>query len=419
VGLKGATEGVPGMGLVFTLDKVQVIWPQARLVLYQREQRHSRHNLLVRKVFGDLSTNNMFGRICLSTLAVVALQLSADAYPTGAGDCPARTAAVGGSHLTATTITNGDLNDFGVELLINGLSISAAAPFDVPIGQDHVWELVSPGFRGFLLRLDGGDDEIDTIDALGPVLGMGGMVQVAEVCTRQGVGGVTHRSRQLKNATSGSLRLDQESRGMNLDVTVVIENVNGLSEYYYSSYILNAVKSAFSVTLPSPTPAPVPQPTRKRPTMAPVPAPTMKKPTPAPEAQPTPVPQPTPKSPVLPLAEPLATAEDDFQFATFSPTFVPTMYPTFGTMDVAAPTNPFPPPESVLEPTFSGGAVGSRLTMDPTFGGTESLLEDESTVVSLEPFLVSVDPSCSVNNTCGPCEGELSTVFQLLQWIHQ
>jgi hypothetical protein len=381
----------------------------------------------------------MFRLSFLSFLAVLLLQLAVDAYPTGAGDCPAKTAAVGGSHLTATTITDGDLNDYGVELLINGQSLKSSAPFDVPIGQDHVWELVSSGFRGFLLRLDGGEGTIDTIDALGPLSGMGGMVQVAEVCTSQGVGGVTHRSRVLKNATSGFLRLDQESLGMNLDVTVVIKNANGQAEHYYSSYTLNAVASVNPAPVPSPTtrrptPAPVPRPTTKRPTMYPVQPPTTRRPIPAPV--PAPVPKPTSKAPV--------TMEAAFQGDTFSPTFTPTTYPSFGTMDLEAPSNPLPPPEPAMEPTFgdvTGEDVNQGTTFSPTFMPSidplfdetgvaaptnplpppepvleptvdgESLVEDGATTVILEPFLISVIPSCSVNNTCGICEGEVSNVI--------
>eukprot|EP00797_Seminavis_robusta_P030259 Sro628_g178050.1 receptor-like protein kinase (990) ;mRNA; r:24176-27788 len=336
-------------------------------------------------------------------------------FPTGAGSCPGGVAAVGGIHSTMPTIESGDLDDYGIELAINGNTLSSSVPFQVEIDQDHTWELYSgsDGFRGFLLRLDGGNGNIDTTASLGNLPGMGGMVQVADVCTTQGVGGATHRSKLLKSSVSGSLFVGQESRSMTLDVTVVVANANGVSEYYYSSYTLHAVGVTATVTK-QPTPRPTKQPTAptKRPT-----APVTNPPIPAPTKRPTvPTKRPTAptKRPTAPTKRPTAPTErpinnpapvaapvvgEDF----FEPTYGPTFNPTFSDT-----TNP-----QVMEPTVWFDDDGS------------AVLAQGPTTEPVWPELTSVFPTCSENNTCSVCEGDCDTdldceghlaCFQRDQW---
>ena len=113
------------------------------------------------------------------------------------------------------------------------------------------------------------------------------------------------------------------------------------------------------------------------------------------------------------------TEEENVQDTTSIPTFVPTMSPTFGFFDVGLPTVPSPSLlEPVLEPTFGDEGILDGPTFEPTSSGSAFLGVDGPTMEPAEPFLVSVVPSCSVNNTCGICEGEaFLNVLRYVQWI--
>ena len=186
--------------------------------------------------------------LVVAFIILASYQQIATALPTGAAGCAAGQAAVGGSHLEADDIQQGPLSSRDIKVFINGVELDPNTEFDVPIGVNHVWKVSMPpdseGFRGYLLRLDGGDDELDTTEALTNIPGMGGTVQVANVCVEtEGVGGVTHNSRVRKKDVEGRLRLDETGSNLNLDVTVVLNNRNGLSQFYYSHFILNAVEA--------------------------------------------------------------------------------------------------------------------------------------------------------------------------------
>ena len=178
--------------------------------------------------------------------AIALFSPTATAFPSGAGGCAGGQAAVGGSHLESQVVETGTLEEQNVELLINGVLLqSDGNAMNIPVGVDHTWELRTSGvnttgFRGYLMRLDGGSPAIDTSDTLQPIPGQAGRVQVADtVCI--GVGSVTHRSRVLINSVSGYLRFDEVSTNLDLDVTIVFQNTNGLSKYSYSPFLLTAV----------------------------------------------------------------------------------------------------------------------------------------------------------------------------------
>lgn len=188
----------------------------------------------------------MMMQLCLGVLVLHLVLHQATALPTGASGCAGGRPAVGGTHLTAYMIEQGPLSDQAIQISINGVVLDPNTEFNVPIGVDHVWRVDMPGdgFRGYLLRLDGGDSSLDTTDALSNIPGMGGTVQVAKVCVdKEGVGGVTHTSRALKNTVQGRLRLDDVGENLSLDVTVVLQNRNGLSQFYYTPFVVNAVQT--------------------------------------------------------------------------------------------------------------------------------------------------------------------------------
>ena len=309
--------------------------------------------------------------------ALTVLPYLSNAFPTGAGSCEGGMAAVGGSHVVAENVEDGSLSEGNLLVRINGQVLSPNRAMDVPIGVVNEWEISgSDAFRGFLMRLDGGTGNVDTTASLEPNPGQGGSVQVAEsVCVNAyGVGGVTHRSRALMSSASGRLLLDEVSQGMNLDVTVVVENRNQNSEYYYTGYVIHAVEAVASESIPSPqdgddddddddddegqplpvtaTPPPVPAPTNPPPTF---PAPTNPPPTNPAPTQPAPTqPAPTNPAPTIPVhvpADNMPVPEDDF------------------------------------------------LTED------DFLAEEDSPTFAPLPILEDLWPQCNVNETCGLCQG--------------
>jgi hypothetical protein len=164
------------------------------------------------------------------------------ALPTGAVGCEGGTAAVSGLHTTQATVLTGPLSQDDIEFQINGVPLQEGVPFQIDIGADNQWRLVTAGtfFRGFLVRLDRGDGNVDTRASLDSTTNTGKLAE--EACQSSYlVGGVTHNSNSLKNMEEGVLNVDLPSQNMPLDVTVVIQNRNDVSIYYYSGFIIHAI----------------------------------------------------------------------------------------------------------------------------------------------------------------------------------
>ena len=206
---------------------------------------------------------------------LLSLPLASHAFPIGAGDCPGGRAAVGSVHLSAGSVTTGRLEDNNLRVQINGQVLDPDSPSIIlQAGVEHAWMVAdgssqsrqpSEGFRGFLLRLGGGrgvgegadDAEIDTTVALSSA--SDNVKEAFAACVlSQGVGGVTHNENELKTAVSGILRLDEIASDLQLDVTVVVENRNSNSVYYYSSYTLEFREEAQPTTGSSPSPTAAP-----------------------------------------------------------------------------------------------------------------------------------------------------------------
>lgn len=123
-------------------------------------------------------------------------------------------------------------------------------------------------FRGFLLRLDGGIENIDTRDAF-----FGSFYensQLADICLAQDptVGGLTHINNDPVNVSSSNLILDEPVTNMTLEVTIVVRLCDvdspqaaapndivtacnpAESIYYYSAFKINVMAPA-----PSDSPA--------------------------------------------------------------------------------------------------------------------------------------------------------------------
>jgi hypothetical protein len=176
---------------------------------------------------------------------------------------------------------NGAVADGGFQVTILGTPLSADADGVVPItliaGETHLIEVSKiPGtnetqpFRGFLLRVDGGIENIDTADAFS-----GNFYEnskLSDMCSAQGVGGLTHKSNAAVNVSGSNFIIDQPATAIMLDVTIVVrlcnensplaqapnDNVTACnpaeSIYYYSAFKIN-------VMAPAPTESPSTTPT--------------------------------------------------------------------------------------------------------------------------------------------------------------
>lgn len=267
-------------------------------------------------------------------LAAMLIMEAVHAFPTQAGSCAARGNALGGLHWYNMQAGGGPLSDYGLELRIDGTSLSPGGFKQISVGTRHSIELVSiiPSntFRGFLMRLESPD--VDTVEALSVPANVNNIQISKLMCVNiEGVGGLTHTGREDKNRVKGFLQVDEQAWDLYLEVTVVVQNSLGISEWYYSEYTFEAVSLPPPTTSPptkapiSPTPNPTVAPTR-RPTNAPTP-----RPTPKPTKRPTPAPSPFPtRQPVEPPSQnpTMVPSSAPSHQPTERPTMKPTRRPT-------------------------------------------------------------------------------------------
>ena len=282
------------------------------------------------------------GALLIAVTALLNIRSYIHAFPSQAGSCEARGKALGGPHLFNTKVGGGPLSDHGLELHLNDKKLQQGISNRIDLGTRHSLQLVATSsgkaFRGFLMRLESPD--IDTTEALS-VPANANNIQVSEMmCVNiEGVGGLTHTGHDDKTRVKGFLQIDEPAWDLYLEVTVVVQNSGGISEWYYSEYILEAT------SLPPPTRAPV-APTPK-PSQAPTPRPTPR-PTPQPTKAPTARPTPSPPTPA-PTAKPTPSPT---RRPTFRPTLQPTKLPTaHATPKPSIAPTPLPTPRPTSRPT--------------------------------------------------------------------
>jgi len=163
------------------------------------------------------------------------------ALPTGAGNCPGGRAAVGVTHLTGN-VTEGTLEQGGIVVIVGDNVLSPTTVTQLPLGQDLYWSInaTKRPMRGFLMRAedrsdDGGKDTSQSLNGKEDK-----HVQLATtVCVSAfGVGGVTHTNNNQKRSVSGTFRMDEVVKELQLDVTIVAKNRNGRSIFYYSGFVV-------------------------------------------------------------------------------------------------------------------------------------------------------------------------------------
>jgi hypothetical protein len=224
-------------------------------------------------------------------------------FPTAVGSCAAGTEALLQTtsivdlqtHGILNQIGGGPLSDYGIIMRLNGeaLDENLLVSKDFTTGDDHSLSFTiadeSQTFSGFLIRMDSvGDDSIRTVDAILPIESIdpdtnmtttGGVKIPTECRLGELVAGVSHEDATPKRAVNVNLNMADETVGLELDVTVVIQTSisQNISHWYYSRFILNAVK---------PEGVPTSTPETEGPTQAPTPGPVAETEEEAPTASP-------------------------------------------------------------------------------------------------------------------------------------
>lgn len=287
---------------------------------------------------------------------------------------------MGGSHRSRTQVGGGPLSDHGLELRLDGTKLQAGNVSQVVVGTSYSLELFATistnTFRGFLMRLE--SPNVDTIEAMSVPENPNG-IQVSEYfCVGiEGVGGLTHTTSNDKTQVSGLLQVDETAVNFTLDVTVVVQNRQGVSEWYYSQFLLQAI------SLLSPTPAPV-VPT-KPPTMTPKPspAPTMN---PSPSTTNKPTSRPSPLPTVSPTPLPVALTQPPSSRWTTRPTKIPT--PPMPTNDPTASPTREPSQMALTQPPSNSWTTRPTKTPTlptPTSEPTTSPTNQPSQIPSVAP----------------------------------
>lgn len=145
-----------------------------------------------------------------------------------------------GPHTAPGFVGGTELDDFSLEVRINGQILNPAEAVSLLVNANNVIELIATGdmiFRGFLLKLsstDGADttgylvssdDNIDTSDSL-------------DLCTALNASSLSHTSNMNRTSIKARLMIDETFDDLKLEATVVISNGVAApgSEWYQSSY---------------------------------------------------------------------------------------------------------------------------------------------------------------------------------------
>ena len=186
------------------------------------------------------------------------------AFPTGAGSCNVGSAAVGGSHLSSNSITTGPANgDRGLRFLVDGQALVVGTPrtlaLNPPVSDDdglteqiHTLTLESlvptSNFRGYSIIASPAENTV--LYDLQWEITDSTTQKVNALCTAGTVAGITHTDAELKSSvvweltavvTQDAVVDETVTVPIPLDVTVVLQNSDGISQYYYSQYMMQFV----------------------------------------------------------------------------------------------------------------------------------------------------------------------------------
>jgi hypothetical protein len=138
---------------------------------------------------------------------------------------------------------SGNLHQGNFLVYLDGVVLAPGATANFSVGIPHNLTLTAVGagnaFAGLLFRLGG---DADTTKALQVPHGDTDLKVAELVCVQaEKAGGVTHKNNNGWTTKTVVLHLDGYASDLPLDVTVVVQNDNVASIWYYSAYTLNAV----------------------------------------------------------------------------------------------------------------------------------------------------------------------------------
>ena len=194
----------------------------------------------------------LFCCCCFFSQNGVLLLPGVSGYTTGAGACPAGRAAVGDPHYSGTTKT-GTLEEANIRFNLNDNRLTPSRPFFAwskePVAIKIIAPLSGQGIRGFLIRLGHSSSEVNEAFDLTNSVQVASNddmssrnVQVSDLCMEANAGGVTHTDNTPKYVMQATLQIDHVVSDLQLDVTVVVANRDGMSEFYYSNYTVHALQ---------------------------------------------------------------------------------------------------------------------------------------------------------------------------------
>jgi hypothetical protein len=170
----------------------------------------------------------------------------ASAFPSGAGACLAGQASVSGLHLSQPTLITGTLDEGSYTISVDSKAVQNGASLSImPQGLEFDIVVAGPNFKGILIRVDG-----TTADQVAPGSGL----SVPTICSGS-VGAATHSNAVLKQQAVATVSLDQPGVHA-VDITLVVENSGGVSEYYYSSFTVEVSLQVTSLPSQAPSQAP-------------------------------------------------------------------------------------------------------------------------------------------------------------------
>lgn len=143
---------------------------------------------------------------------------------------------------------DGSLSSGEFEVRVNGLKVLSNALIEIVAERTYNLTVESTGgsdMLGFLMRLGGGADDLDTTDVFGGDL-YG--AQVASVCTAIDVGGICHTDNSPKeDRVGGDMTVSTVAANLPLDVTVVSRNCGPNSPLTAESVVSSFCSPAESV----------------------------------------------------------------------------------------------------------------------------------------------------------------------------
>ena len=197
----------------------------------------------------------MLFRVAVISLSLV---LPTAATPFGAGSCTGIEGSLGGAHLAANaTILAGTLDDLNATVALGPTDyLEVGKPYDFMVGERLTLVLSvdtfvegQEEFRGFLFRLSGATEDVDTKGALTVSSDLPVLEQISNLCLDLDLSGITHLDNNLKSQVEAVLFMSEPQANLTLQVTAVVQNrlvddgnvTEFISEYYYDEFMLNAV----------------------------------------------------------------------------------------------------------------------------------------------------------------------------------